>query len=55
MKVREIFSYKSAYKQAPVISKNLKSKASTGVSRDILQTFKLTQTFMIDINLIDYL
>ena len=34
---------------------NQKTKASTGMSRDILPTFKLNQTFVIDINIIDYL
>ena len=36
-------------------SKNLQTQTSTGMSREILQTIKLNQTFVIDRNLIDYL
>ena len=36
------------------ISKNPKSKALTGMSKDILQTYKLNQTFVIDTKVVDY-
>ena len=47
--------YKSAYKYL-LYSKWWKHKnSSTGMNKDVLQTFQLNQTFVIDINLIDYL